>query len=151
MNKTISFILLLIITIVLLASTCDNNKHMKDVKVVSVNPANFITANFIGEIQQKTMKLKGVETLCYVMKSNSQATEHQMGPWCPRHLEDEKEKGGIWFKDGKVYDVSGHFIAELAEFYKDDKWKLYREDGSIKVTDTKEGCLSAAKPDVEDV
>ena len=36
-----------------------------------------------------------------------------MGPWCPRNVEDTKDKGGIWFKDGKVYDVSGHFITEL--------------------------------------
>ncbi|MBU2938267.1 YHYH protein [Lacinutrix sp. C3R15] len=73
-----------------------------------------------------------------------------MGPWCPRHIEDGKEKAGIWFKDGKVYDVSGHFIASLDEFYSDNKWKLYNEDGSIRVTDTEEGCLAAAKPDVEE-
>lgn len=138
---------------VLVSSACDSGKATNEslgVKVVSVNPENFIAANFRGEIQQKTVDLNGTPTLCYVIQSNSQATEHPMGPWCPQHLEDEKEKGGIWFKDGKVYDVSGHFIAELAEFYHDEKWNLYRLDGSVKVTDTKEGCLAAAKPDVEE-
>lgn len=73
-----------------------------------------------------------------------------MGPWCPRHISDGMEKAGIWFKDDKVYDVSGHFIANLDEFYSDDKWLLYREDGTIKVTETEEACLAAAKPEVDE-
>ena len=143
---------MLLACLALLCIACnfnDNANHSESIKVIPVNPEHFIAENLIEEIQQKTVKLNGVETLCYVIKSNSQASEHQMGPWCPKHLEDEKDKGGIWFRDGKVYDVSGHFIAELAEFYKDDQWKLYRDDGSIKVTNTKEGCLAAAKPNVE--
>ncbi len=72
-----------------------------------------------------------------------------MGPWCPRHIEDGMEKAGIWFDDGKVYDVSGHFIAHLDKFYSDEKWKLYRKDGTIKVTDSRESCEGAAKPNVD--
>lgn len=121
----------------------ESNEH-------SVNKDYFIAENIIGEITQETVDLNGVETLCYIIKTHSQATEHQMGPWCPRTIEDGKENGGIWFKDGKVYDVSGHFIAELDEFYNDDKWKLYREDGSVKVTLTQEECEGAAKPDVDE-
>ena len=150
MNKTISLIAFFFFTIVLLFTSCVTDKVDENVKVVSVNPDYFITSNLMEEIQQKTVKLNGTETLCYVIKSNAQAAEHQMGPWCPRHLEDQKDKGGIWFKDGKVYDVSGHFIAELADFYNDDRWKLFKENGAIKVTETKEGCLAAAKPDVEE-
>ncbi|MEM5538190.1 YHYH protein [Olleya sp. AS48] len=120
------------------------------VKVMPVNTDYFISENIIDGIQQQMIKLNGVETLCYVIKTNSQATEHKMGPWCPTHIEDGMEKAGIWFKDDKVYDVSGHFIAKLDEFYSDDKWQLYREDGTIRVTDTEEGCLAAAKPEVEE-
>ncbi|MDO6739400.1 YHYH protein [Wenyingzhuangia sp. 2_MG-2023] len=127
-----------------------SNEIDASVKVIPVNTDYFISENIIGGIQKQMIELNGVETLCYVMKTNSQATEHQMGPWCPRHIEDGMEKAGIWFKDDKVYDVSGHFIANLDEFYSDDKWKLYREDGTIRVTDTEEGCLAAAKPNVED-
>ena len=152
MNKTTNFIVLLAFSIITICTSCFNERNdiVEDANVVSVDTTHFITENLIGEIEQKTVKLKGVETLCYIIKSNAQASEHNMGPWCPDHLEDGKEKAGIWFDDGKVYDVSGHFIAELAEFYEDDKWKLYREDGSIKVTKTKEGCLAAAKPNVEE-
>ncbi|MCK0148176.1 YHYH protein [Arenibacter sp. F26102] len=127
-----------------------SNQINTEAKVVPVNTDYFISENIIGGIQKQTIELNGVETLCYVIKTNSQATEHQMGPWCPRHIEDGMEKAGIWFRDGEVYDVSGHFIANLDEFYSDDKWKLYREDGTIKVTDTEEGCLAAAKPEVEE-
>lgn len=132
-------------------SSCESIQNSDtSVKTIPLNKEYFIAENIIGKITQKTIDLKGVETLCYVIKTKSQATEHKMGPWCPTHLEDGKEKAGIWFDNGKVYDVSGHFIAELGEFYSDEKWKLYREDGSIKVTNTKEGCLGAAKPDVEE-
>ncbi|KEZ94547.1 YHYH protein [Nonlabens ulvanivorans] len=121
-----------------------------EIKVVPVNTDYFISENMIDGIQEQLINLNGIETLCYVFKTNSQATEHQMGPWCPELITDTDEKAGIWFDGGKVYDVSGHFIASLDDFYNDDKWKLYREDGTVKYTDTKEGCLAAAKPDVEE-
>lgn len=127
-----------------------SNEINTSVKVVPVNTNFFISENIIGVIQKKMIDLNGVETLCYIIKTHSQATEHKMGPWCPTHINDGKDKGGIWLKDDKVYDVSGHFIANLAEFYNDDKWKLYREDGTIRVTDTEEGCLAAAKPEVDE-
>lgn len=119
-------------------------------KVIPVNTDYFISENILDGIKKETIELNGVETLCYVFTTNSRATEHQMGPWCPRHIEDGMDKAGIWFEDGKVYDVSGHFIAKLAEFYSDDKWELFRADGTIKVTETEEECLGAAKPDVEE-
>jgi len=132
-------------------SSCKSNRETdKSVKTIPVNKDYFIVENIIGGITEETIDLNGVETLCYIIKTHSQATEHKMGPWCPRHIEDGIEKAGIWFENNKVYDVSGHFIANLDEFYNDNKWKLYREDGSIKVTETKEGCLSAAKPNVEE-
>lgn len=127
-----------------------SNEIDSSVKVIPVNTDFFISENILDGIQKQMIELNGVETLCYVFKTNSQATEHQMGPWCPTHIEDGMEKAGIWFKDDKVYDVSGHFIAKLDEFYSDDKWKLYREDGTIRVTNTEEGCLAAAKPDVDE-
>jgi hypothetical protein len=72
-----------------------------------------------------------------------------MGPWCPTNVKDSKDKGGIWFKDGNVYDVDGSFIAKLSNFYSDPKWKLVNGDGSIKVTKTKAAFEAAARPDVD--
>lgn len=142
-----------LLTSTFLLMGCNTNQKTnsgKTVKSIPVNTDYLIKDNLIGEVITKEINLDGVSTLCYVIKSNSQASEHPMGPWCPKHIEEGAEKAGIWFKDGRVFDVSGHFIADLDEFYKDEKWKLYREDGSIKVTETKEGCLAAAKPDVEE-
>ena len=131
-------------------ASCKTVEESSTVKILEVNPNYFSQDNLLQKITKETHEINGKETLCYVIKSNSMADDHEMGPWCPRTIEDSKEKGGIWFKDGKVYDVSGHFITTLAEFYSDDKWKLYREDGTVKYTATKEGCLAAAKPDVEE-
>ncbi len=142
----------LLITLLVVTSCKTEKKSTAEnkIKVVPVNTDYFIKENLVEEIKKETVSLNGVETLCYIIKTKSQPSEHQMGPWCPRHLEDTKEKTGIWFRDGKVYDVDGHFIAELAEFYEDDKWKLFREDGSVKVTETQEECEGAAKPNVEE-
>lgn len=139
-----------LIIITFIFSCKPSRKTDESVKTILVNKEHFIEENIIGQITEEKIDLNGVETLCYIIKTHSLATEHKMGPWCPIHIKDGKEKGGIWFENGKVYDVSGHFIAELDKFYNDEKWKLYNEDGSIKVTHTKEGCLAAAKPDVEE-
>lgn len=147
MKKTILILVLIILSSCGLKNT---NTVVSSVKTIEVNPSYFIKDNLLKEITKEMRTLNGVATLCYVIISKSQASEHQMGPWCPRHIDDVKEKGGLWFKDDKVYNVDGHFIANLNEFYNDDKWKLYREDGSVKYTATKEACLGAAKPDVED-
>ncbi|MBF4983857.1 YHYH protein [Nonlabens mediterrranea] len=132
-------------------SVTDLSKEIKtSIKVLPVQTDYFINENIINGIEEKMVVLNGIETLCYVFTTNSQATEHEMGPWCPRNITDGDENSGIWFDNGSVYDVSGHFIATLDEFYNDDKWLLYREDGNVKYTNSKDGCLAAAKPDVEE-
>ena len=111
-------IILIVVGIVLLSSCISNSNHShRQVKTIEVNPEHFIQDNLLKEITKEVRDINGVETLCYVITSSSMASEHQMGPWCPRHIDDAKDKGGIWFKDDKVYDVNGHFIANLAEFY----------------------------------
>lgn len=148
--KVITVISLVVIGVIITVCFFKKVNYSKKGTTVKVNPKHFIHENLIGSIEEKVVNLDGKETPCYVIKSHSQAAEHEMGPWCPTHLSDSADKAGIWFKDGKVYDVSGHFIAKLDDFYADDKWELYRKDSSIKVTNTLEGCLAAAKPDVEE-
>lgn len=146
-------IILLIATVMITACgnlTKSSTASKKHKKVVDVNPEYFIKDGLVAEITKEKRNLNGIETLCYVIKTSSQPSEHEMGPWCPRHASDGKEKGGIWFKDGKVYDVDGHFIASLADFYEDDRWAVLRANDSVKVTTTKEACLGAAKPNVEE-
>ena len=118
-------------------------------KVTPVDSSLFIKENLLEEIVTEDCELSdGTKTKCYKITVKGKPGEHKMGPWCPDRIDDGKEKGGIWFKDGKVYDVDGKFIANLDEFYSDPKWKLYREDGTVKVTKTQEACEAAARPDV---
>jgi len=131
-------------------SNKDNVQKDFDV-TINVNPSLFIKESLLEEITKEERTLEnGTKAMCYVIKTSSRPQEHDMGPWCPTHINDGEDKGGIWFKEGKVYDVDGHFIANLKEFYSDDEWALFREDGSVKVTKTQEECEGAAKPNVEE-
>ncbi|WP_299100707.1 YHYH protein [uncultured Winogradskyella sp.] len=130
----------------------NSNNVQKDLEVtVNVDPSLFIKESMLKDIKQEERTLAdGTVALCYIITTASQPNEHNMGPWCPTHINDGKDKGGIWFKDDKVYDVDGHFIANLKDFYSDEEWALFREDGSIKVTETQEECEAAARPDVDE-
>ena len=117
---------------------------------ISLNPSYFIKENLAKDITQESCILSdGTESSCHVITIKPDPQEHQMGPWCPTNIKDGKDKGGIWFRDGKVHDVDGAFIAGLADFYSDPVWKLVNDDGSIRVTNTQEAFEAAAKPDVD--
>ncbi|MEM5564456.1 YHYH protein [Psychroserpens sp. AS72] len=133
-------------------NTNSNNNVQKDFEItVNVDPSLFIKESMLEDITKEELTLpNGTKALCYIITTASRPFEHSMGPWCPTHIEDGKDLGGIWFNDGKVYDVDGHFIANLKEFYSDDEWALFREDGTVKVTKTQEECEGAAKPDVDE-
>ena len=105
----------------------------------------------VGEPKIVDCKLSGgTQTKCYAFTVQGTPSNHAMGPWCPTNIKDGKEAGGIWLEKGKVYDVTGAFVENLAKFYNDPTWQLFDpETGKIKVTDTKEGCLAAARPDVD--
>jgi YHYH protein len=117
---------------------------------ISVNPTYFIKENLAKEITKEDCTLSDrTKSSCYVIAIKPAPQEHKMGPWCPTNTKDGKDKGGIWFKDGKVYDVDGLFVSSLADFYSDPKWKLVNDDGSIRVTKTKAAFEAAARPDVD--
>ena len=90
----------------------------------------------------------GTQTQC--MKFTLQAAPKRTpGPWCPDHIGDGSEAGGFWIADGKVFDVDGAFVKNLAMLYKNSKWKLYDpKTGAIKVTRSFDACFAAARPDV---
>ncbi len=126
------------------------SKVNAEIAGLDVDPSYFLKEGLVTEIVQEERELSdGRKALCYVITTKSVPHDHEMGPWCPRSISDGKDKGGIWFKDGEVYNVDGPFIAGLATFYGDDRWKMFREDGTVKVTDTKEAFELAARPDVD--
>lgn len=92
----------------------------------------------------------GTETTCFSITVISEPSSYTPGPWCPTNISDGPAQSGIWLEDGKVNTADGAFMENLSTFYDDDKWQLFDEaTGKINVTDTLEGCLAAARPDVD--
>ena len=118
--------------------------------LMNVDPSLFSEQGLVKNITEEPCTLSGgTETTCYrITTVTVKPSDHQAGPWCPSNLTDTAEEGGIWLEDGQVYDVDGNFIENLDEFYNDDEWKLYRDDGTVKVTRSAEECEAAARPDV---
>ncbi|PWJ57843.1 YHYH protein [Dyadobacter jejuensis] len=140
---------LMMVSTLMCSSTNNYNSDSED-QIIPVNPEYFIEEGLLEPITKVEYQLSdGTTALCYKIVTNSTPTDHQMGPWCPTHLDDGADKGGIWMEGGKIYDVDGAFIKNLSTFYKDAKWKLYQEDGTINITDSKEACEAAARPDVD--
>lgn len=116
----------------------------------SVDASHFIRSGLVADIKREVRALSdGRRVMCLIIRSKSRPQEHPMGPWSPRKVTDGKDKGGIWMRHDKVYDVDGAFVAGLADFYSDPQWSLVRPDGSIRVTSTKEAFEAAARPDVD--
>ncbi len=93
----------------------------------------------------------GEQAQCYRFEVQTTPADHDAGPFCPRTIDDGPELVGTWIHEGKVLDVDGAFITGLAELYGDPEWKLFDETTrKVRVTDTKESCAAAARPDVEE-
>lgn len=111
----------------------------------------FEPSALVGEPTIVDCKLSGgTVTKCYAITVKGTPSNHTTGPWCPSNVADGKDKGGIWLNSGKVHDVDGKFIENLSTFYNDKSWQLFDPaTGKIRVTDTKAGCVAAARPDVD--
>jgi hypothetical protein len=93
---------------------------------------------------------EGTETTCLSITITTTPTGLQAGPWCPRNISDGPEQSGIWLDNGRVYDADGAFVKHLSTFYQDNDWQLFDPaTGAIRVTDSKEACAAAARPDVD--
>ncbi|WP_299781518.1 YHYH protein [uncultured Formosa sp.] len=135
--------------------SCKNNNSNtatipQDKVTISVKSDNFLTAGLVEPITIVSRTLSdGTTADCYKIVSKATPTDHEMGPWCPSNISDNASAGGIWLNDGKVYDVDGTFVKNLATFYKDDTWMLYDKDtGEITKTQTEQECRDAANPNV---
>ncbi len=114
--------------------------------VGSFNPAAIVgTPRLVG-----CTLSEGTETTCLSITFKAAPTAFMAGPWCPRNIADGPERSGIWLDKGMVYDADGAFVKNLSTLYQDDKWQLFDPaTGAIRVTDSKEACAAAARPDVD--
>ena len=88
-----------------------------DSVVIEVNPTHFLTAGLTESITKVSQTLAdGSTVMCYKIVSNNTPSDHTQGPWCPTNINDGIDKGGIWFEGGKLYDVDGPFVKNLATF-----------------------------------
>eukprot|EP01013_Petalomonas_cantuscygni_P040748 TRINITY_DN7288_c0_g1_i1.p1 TRINITY_DN7288_c0_g1~~TRINITY_DN7288_c0_g1_i1.p1 ORF type:complete len:364 (+),score=26.10 TRINITY_DN7288_c0_g1_i1:134-1225(+) len=112
----------------------------------------FEQANIIGTPSLVDCTLsEGTKTTCFSIIVKPTPGGYTPGPWCPRNISDDKEKSGIWLDEGKIYDADGKFLQNLSDFYQDDEWQIFDSaTGKINVTDTKEKCAAAARPDVDE-
>ncbi len=147
-------IYILIPIFIFIISSCNKSEGVAVVTpgetIVEVNPSFFIESGLIEPIVKVNKTLSnGTTAECYKITMKNSPSDHTMGPWCPTKISDGADKGGLWFEKGKLYDVDGAFVKNMATFYSDAKWKLYKDDGTINVTSTKEACMAAARPDVD--
>jgi len=73
----------------------------------------------------------GTETNCFSITVKQTPSSYTPGPWCPGHINDTADTGGIWLEAGEVNDVDGKFIENLASFYDDEKFSLFDEATGI--------------------
>ncbi len=91
----------------------------------------------------------GTETTCHVIAVAGFPAGRDVGPFCPETTTTDAEDLGIWFDGTGLYNADGEFILGLADLYNDSNWKLYNDDGSVRITDTPEAFEAAARPDVD--
>ena len=117
----------------------------------AVNPDLFDPEGLATAITEEACTLSsGTVTTCLKVALKGAPSDHAVGPFCPRTVDDTRASAGIWLKDGTVYDVDGAFVTGLASLYGDSSWQLFDEaTGLVHVTDTRESCAAAAKPDVD--
>ncbi len=106
----------------------------------SVDPSKFFDGALAKEAVTVDCTLaSGTATSCYqITIAGFPTTRTELGPFCPSTTSDGADAGGIWFDGDALYDLDGKFIVGLAELYEDPNWKLYDEDGTVRVTDTAE-------------
>ena len=154
--KNVTFLTFLILGVIACSTVNDKEStktkqstSKEPTKVIGVETVHFAAANANTSITTIDCTLSdGTKTKCFQITTNSTPTDHQMGPWCPDHISDDASAGGIWLSDGKVYDVDGAFVKNMASFHKDTTWKMYDDNGNIYVTETEQDCINAANPNV---
>jgi len=149
---TFKFILVQVLLVFLLACSDDTDTADTDTTdtIIKVDGTKFLAGGLAEPISIVSQTLStGATVDCYKIVTKSTPPDHDMGPWCPSNITDDASKGGIWLEGGKVYDVDGAFIKNLATFYNNTTWQMYNAStGAITKTSTQAQCQAAANPNV---
>ncbi|UOA32790.1 Bicyclomycin resistance protein [Sulfitobacter sp. DSM 110093] len=146
-NRMLTLLRTLPLTVLVLSSAA-NAQSAAEVARYDQLVARFQTATVVGlpEIADCTLS-GGTQTSCLKITVVAAPSDHITGPFCPRTITDTAEDGGKWFVDGKVRDVDGAFIVNLAKIYGDDAWQMFDpETGEVYVRAGEIGCIVAGDP-----
>ncbi len=143
----------LILLVAVSALAC--NRKTTDTAVTVIggpDPSLFAAGAIVGDVTTEPCRLSNrTDTTCYVFTVAGKPPDHDIGPFCPRTITDPADRVGLWIENQQTYDITGKWVTELATFYNDPAWQLYEEaTGKVRVTDSKEACEAAARPDVAD-
>lgn len=118
---------------------------------LGLNPSYFLADGLKSPIEEVSCTLTdGTSTMCYRIVIAGAPADHEVGPFCPRTLDEDPTKVGMWMEGGEVWNLDGDFIQGLSTFYNDDNWLLYDpQSRAVNVTTTKEACEAAARPNVD--
>lgn len=127
-----------------------------DAESLPVDISLFKSGALVGDVTEVSCTLSdGSASSCYqltIVGFPSDQTE--LGPFCPPTTTSTAEEGGIWFDGSDQYDIDGNFILNLPVLYGStytaNSWILYDGTGKVNITDTKESCEAAARPDVDE-
>lgn len=123
-----------------------------DTRTPGLNPDLFASGALVSAVGTESCVLSGgTQASCYRLEIAGRPANHRVGPFCPTTIHSTAEEAGIWFDgSGRVYEMDGNFIVNLADLYGDDNWLLYDpESGEVNVTDTRIACEAAARPNVD--
>jgi len=102
------------------------------------------------ELQEGDCTLSnGDDSKCLNVAINTVPQTRTPGPFCPETITAGSDESGVWLDGENFYEADGAFIASLAEIYDDPNWKLYNDDGRVKITQTLEAFEAAARPNVD--
>ncbi|MGA7397077.1 MAG: YHYH protein [Solirubrobacterales bacterium] len=117
----------------------------------SASTASFVEGALAEDITEISCTLTdGTDTTCNELTIAGTPANAEIGPFCPETTSTKAKDAGIWIDGENLYDADGEFIVSLADIYDDPNWKLYNDDGTVRVTDTKEAFEAAARPDVDE-
>ena len=98
-----------LMSIIALSLGCGQKSETIPQKVVqAVNPDYFIADSLVEPIQKEMRTLSdGSKAECYVITTKAVPTDHQLGPWAPKHVTDGEDKDGK--EPMELDECSGHY------------------------------------------
>jgi len=115
-------------------------------------PGFFSSAQLVAGLDLVECALSGgTRTTCFSVTVRQTPQTQTPGPWCPTHISDRPEAGGIWFLDGQTVDVGRRLHSPNSPRSTATPTGSFTtpDTGAVRVSGTLETCEAAARPDVD--